>query len=138
MNRRFFLGAMAKAPAVSAIASRALTDKATADLAGISLNGMTGYAGGIPAGEEDPTTNQWQRVLANTIARREIESMLYEQERIICRIDPDLAAMRSFSLAAKVTFQRQRNVKRELDYKLNGNMWGRVNSAARRLLGVFG
>lgn len=55
-----------------------------------------------------------QRVLRIPKLRGELESILYEDQRHVGYIDPDLAAKRSFSLAAKVTFQRQRNVERAL------------------------
>ena len=42
--------------------------------------------------------------------RNEFESALYESHYHVQRIDPDLAALKSFSQMAKVTFQRQRLV----------------------------
>lgn len=49
--------------------------------------------------------------------RSQIESLFYENNRCVSRIDPDIAVLRSFSLNAKIAFQRQRNVASDMEQR---------------------
>ena len=75
-----------------------------------------------------------KRILRNLATRGEVESVLYEDYRTCNVIDHDLLNKRSYSYAAKVTFQRQRFVERrmrelqeETGYE---RIWQVINSAA--------
>lgn len=71
--------------------------------------------------------------------RAELEAILYEEHRSVHNLDPDLAANRSFSLAAKVCYQRQRNVQRAIEYTVKENSpWEQVRSWKDRVLSLAG
>lgn len=77
-------------------------------------------------------------VLAN--GDREIEALCYEAHRNVYHIDADIAGRRSWSIAAKISYQRQRNVQREIqDTVLEDTSWHRIQGwKARILLKVLG
>lgn len=143
MNRRGFLAVLSRAPVVGAIAGKMMAEQAAGQMAGISLTGGVVGPSGAPSStwvnENDPTTSQRQLALRIPGVRAQIESLLYEQERRIGFIDPDIAVMRSFSLNAKIVYQRQRMVARELSLLQEGEWlspWRRVNKAILRGLGL--
>jgi hypothetical protein len=76
-------------------------------------------------------------LLQNKELLSEITSQMYEHERIINHIDPDINIYKSFSPMAKITFQRQRNVQRQL-HNLTGehsDYWGdRVNAFFQKVM----
>lgn len=55
-----------------------------------------------------------KRALTGKDALEEVRAMLYEENKTVVSIDHDIASKRSFSTAAKVVFQRQRNVEQRL------------------------
>ncbi len=59
-------------------------------------------------------------------ARKEIESLFYEEHKHVFRLDPDLANMKSFSLAAKIVYQRQRNVAHTIENYGGPSAWKRL------------
>lgn len=54
-------------------------------------------------------------ILSNKEWMNEVESACFEENRFVHVIDHDLWSKRSFSMAAKITFQRQRNVRRSME-----------------------
>jgi hypothetical protein len=132
--RRSILRMFASAPLVA----KATADKAVANLTGIASEGLQ-YGGGCAPSGEGPKPHEFAAFLRNAVARREIETILYrEQERMVGAIDPDLAALRSFSLNAKITFQRQRNVARRLEEMQRPYSWDRIADMVRNPLKAFG
>ncbi len=117
MNRRGFMGAMGGA----AVAGRKMAEEVAIRLTGhIADNGGLGpytypMADGPATGNAENSRADWKRGLASKFLRPQLESLLYECHRQVTRIDPDIGVMRSFSLNAKVTFQRQRNVERDIE-----------------------
>lgn len=83
-----------------------------------------------------PTNEQMQEALRFPQAREVVTHLLYEEERLVGRIDPDLAVMRSFSLNAKIAFQRQRNVERRLAGMGHEYPYQRINRAIFKVLGI--
>lgn len=120
-SRRKFLGMLSTSP----IAAKTAADEAIGKLSGISPS--VGYANQAPRLAE---TQRWECITAlkNTLLRDQITRMLYEQHKWVSYIDPDLAAYKSFSLNAKITFQRQRNVQKELDQMQYGWVWERITN----------
>jgi hypothetical protein len=113
-TRRSFLRLVGAAP----LAGKLAAEEAAKSLAGIGAQslGQAGYAsvsGLAPAAP--PTSAQIATWLADNVFRSEVESAAYANNRHVSYLDVDLASKKSFSLAAKVTFQRQRNVQREID-----------------------
>lgn len=73
-----------------------------------------GYGEPAPA----PKMEHWQAMrlaLQDPDIRRGLMSELYARQRVVHMLDPDIANKRAWSDMAKVTFQRQRNVERELE-----------------------
>lgn len=120
MNRRGLLRSLAALPAALSVVSQRV---------GVDLGGPIPTARGMPAEAPPPTYNgRWQEVIRSSlVARAEYESLLYERFRTIGYIDPDLAVYRSFSLAAKICFQRQREVQRALAEADEADVWSRIH-----------
>lgn len=122
---------------LSFIGAAPLGGLVSAESAAVKLSGLAM----LPNGKADPspdtvdaTADQCAAAMRNKLLRRQIESMLYEQEKRVCCIDPDIAVMRSFSLSAKVTFQRQRNVEKRMEDMALDYPWRRLN---RFILSAF-
>ncbi|MBK8009583.1 MAG: hypothetical protein IPK23_15025 [Rhizobiales bacterium] len=73
-------------------------------------------------------------MLANAAARAEAESVIFEDERKVGFIDPDIACARSYSLNAKIAYQRQRNVERRLQQLQNEWPWQKLEGIGRRIM----
>lgn len=129
-RRRFFAIA-----GTSPLAAKAAVDKTISDLTGVSLNGVDN-TGGVPSAIADVTPDQYKLVIFNPISRRAIEEILYEQERHVGRLDVDLASYRSFSMAARIAFQRQRNVEQRMIDLQRDYSWNRLSGIARKLFGI--
>lgn len=72
-------------------------------------------------------------------SRRELETILYENHRTVHGLDHDIAANRSWSLAAKLVYQRQRNVERDIEHTMmNQNPWERARDWKDRILSFAG
>lgn len=80
-----------------------------------------------------------RRLLADEGARAEYTSAVFARNRNVSYIDLDLATKRSFSLAAKVTYQRQRNVERQIeeDSHEDGPFWQRPDTLIRKAAGFL-
>jgi len=90
-----------------------------------------------PIGPIGPSADIWAKVIGNTALRKELESIYFERERGVSSIDPDIAAYRSFSLNAKIAFQRQRNVQRQIDGLIsNQGWWERFSKFGQRVMGI--
>lgn len=134
LNRRKALRLFGMAPAAGVLAKSGLGQPATpaiqmeaAKLSGVMLGGVTGYQDQAPIGDENQL-RQYAHIFVNKLLRKELETLLYEDERYVTRIDPDLASKRSFSLSAKVAFQRQRNVARRMEELQSNHSWQRVHN----------
>jgi hypothetical protein len=141
MNRRKFFGAMAAAPAAAKMAA----ETAAAELSKIHVGALGGaempsaaygqqIMGASGSSGLDPR-NLLKRALMDPQKRAELRSLMFERNRHVPSIDPDIACYRSFSLNAKVTFQRQRNVERGFQEDLGESGWQRWQEAARKLIG---
>jgi hypothetical protein len=140
MNRRRFFGLMAAAP----VAARTVAESAAADLSRVRVSGLVD-GGAIASGGSfgGPVTNSpmvdpramLKRALLDPNKRAEIESMLFERNQAVGAIDSDLACYRSFSLNAKIAFQRQRNVQRALQEELGEATWQRWHELYRKVTG---
>lgn len=142
MNRRRALALFARAPIVGAIAGKQIADEAVGKLISGGHSGLLSGLGasGVtqPAGTSKIALSHthYQAALRLPAVRSVIEAMLYEESRTVHAIDPDIAVMRSFSLAAKVAYQRQRNVARRLQDMQNPYPWQRITAIVARALGL--
>jgi len=105
------------------LAARKATEEQVAKLARMHMDGLGGGAQDPTAASEDPTPDQWTRAFSTALFKDTARSMLYEMEHTIWALDVDLASKRSFSMAAKLTFQRQRNVERRLELMQKTPAW---------------
>lgn len=77
-----------------------------------------------------------RKLLESPALRDEYSSLMFARHRRVGALDLDLANKRSFSLAAKVTFQRQRNVEREIEEDAAElPPWQRVEAVLKRVAG---
>jgi hypothetical protein len=139
-NRRTMLGLLGS----GALTGRRMAQQAAAQISGISVGNNDKYVGqelrtilkdqvdlNRPRQSIDWKAAQDEAIkwaLGNPVHRAELESLLYEQYRNIHTLDPDIAYNNCYSMAAKIAYQRQRNVQRDLDNTLKDtNIWNRVN-----------
>lgn len=156
LKRRGFLKALATAPFVA---------KQAAEKVGIALmNGKTlgvesmapssdlvrcaMSAAGSTKGSQAPVDYTQPDKLTEKAARqilklaikdpdvkRKLNSLMMETHRTVMWLDADLAVNRSMSLAAKICYQRQRNVDRDIKQELDRiNPWNRLQQFLGKLL----
>lgn len=109
----------------------------------IGGNGVDGpFSGYAPEFRHPgPTYDQFRAMLGGKEFRDNITSLLFEQERRNHPyLDPDIAIYKSWSISAKIAFQRQRNVERELQSYLQRGPWSRLREAVNKhpLLSMLG
>lgn len=139
LARRNFLKAIPAAPfAARKIAESAAANLSQIGMASASENGVGAQLWRTAPVEtlSAPSSNQWAKILGDRILHGEIESLYFEQEKSISKIDPDIAVLRSVSLNAKIAYQRERNVR----VRLNGlgepeGWWGRYNKFMKKAFG---
>lgn len=85
----------------------------------------------------DKKKNLFKLALQNPTIRAELEGLAYEEARHVAHIDHDLASKRSFSLAAKITFQRQRDVERHMRYACADQPWQKIENWSRTIFKRF-
>jgi hypothetical protein len=118
-SRRSFLRALGAAPLIA----KGAAEEAAKSMAGISTTGAicaservaVSLGGGTNLASSYPSPLDIKQMFFDAAFRELIESASYQNNRHVSFLDHDIASKRSWSLAAKVTFQRQRNVARDLD-----------------------
>lgn len=156
LKRRGFLQALATAPFVA---------KQAAEQAGMALmNGKTlgvetmapsadlvrgamGAASSEMMGAQQPagyktdklTEKAARQILKLAIkdpdVKRQLNSLMMQTHRTVMWLDADLAMNRSMSLAAKICYQRQRNVDRDIRQELDRvNPWSRLQRFLGQIL----
>lgn len=149
---------------VGAVAGRAAAEATARDLSGLRIGGLGGPnappgvsalgqaiengPGQGPANYPREVGNLsrtaarglLKTVLANPADRDELMGLLNQVHRSIYRIDPDIGGRRSWSLAAKIAYQRERNVERDIEESFRDQSpWAEVRSWWRdKVLRVFG
>jgi hypothetical protein len=86
-----------------------------------------------------PLVPQWraaQLALSDPDVRALARSVAFSQHRFIGLVDPDIEVYRSFSPMAKITFQRQRNVDREINGMCSAPEYERA-SLLEQIIGKF-
>lgn len=143
MKRRSFLGAMAAAPFAGKAAAEGLARQTGITATGLNSHALNaGMAGAqsmaqanLPGGK--PQWEIWREAFKLYPAiRAEQESLMFEQEKIAV-LDPDIAVCRSFSFAAKIAYQKQRNVARRMEELQAPPWWTQTDSIFKRLLGLI-
>lgn len=110
-SRRKFFGIAAVSPFA---AKKAVEETAMQLVQGSALGrGYAGECASVPTGPSR-TPKDFARAFLDPKFRSAMEAAAFNNNRHVTYIEHDIASKRSFSLAAKITFQRQRNVEREL------------------------
>jgi hypothetical protein len=132
--RRGFLRLLSATP----LAGKMAVEQAAGRLAGVDLSGIR--FGATPTSGEGPASaNPYPNAEAIRKAtlipgnRKAIMDFLWEDSREVGYIDPDLAVLRSFSLNAKIAFQRQRNVERRFQSLTKDYPWNRMWTLIRKI-----
>lgn len=109
------------------LAAKAAADQELARLSNISFSGNTCPAVQQSLGDDPSKAMQWAWKIP--AMRSELESLFYEGARRVSVIDPDIAVHRSFSMAAKVAYQRQRNVANQVEWEVtHTSSWARLKN----------
>ena len=139
LNRRGVLRFLSAAP----IAGKQLADEAVSKLVGVNplfLGTGTPESAMEPprAALDSSEAKYFKEAWRIPALRKEIESIVYEHNKRVYYLDTDLAIKRSFSYSAKITFQRQRNVAREIrDDWFEDSPWRQKQSLLKRLMAKF-
>lgn len=155
-TRRKFFQAMGAAPLMARTAAEEVAKKLTALGGGSGPPLAGGYLqdalkGNGPSNRQEISSpGDWhlvrkmrddliRKALDTKQSRAELEAIVYEENRHVWVLDHDLAANRSMSLAAKFTFQRQRNVQRAIREAIQEKSgYSRMMEWRDRILGVAG
>lgn len=158
LKRRGFLKAFAAAPFVAKQAAEqvglglmngrllGVDQPPSADLVRGALG--TGESSGIAQGPSNPANYIKPDRLTEKAARgilrlamkdpdvkRQLNSLMMQTHRNVMWLDVDLASNRSMSLAAKICYQRQRNVERDLAQEMDRtNPWTRMQRFVAKIL----
>ena len=131
MNRRKILGLFATAPVTSKLAAKELLEDSQLNLMGLDRSLTSTMNTGIPGvgapgnGPKSESPEKLiQRAMKIPVLREKILEIALEDEFQVYSLDYDIANKRSFSLAAKVTFQRQRNRERFIKTLESGEQFG--------------
>jgi hypothetical protein len=143
IGRRRVLQMLGVSSVGAPLAARMESQKIAAQLGQVSGAGLGGApTPGVGQMEQGSSISLANKKLALNIPgiREELQSLFYEVNRNVYAIDYDLATKKSFSLAAKITYQRQRNVAIHMKEQAGIVSWGRVdyfwsNIAKRFFLG---
>lgn len=133
-TRRNILALIGMAPTTAIGMKRALDARTL----GLAAGGDGIPRGGQPisgADERTPDQMQTRAALQIPASRAQIRSILYEEQRGLNWLEPDLACLHSMSVNARLCYQRQRNVERRLAEMEKGWSWQRMN---RAILGAIG
>lgn len=139
LARRSFLKALPATP----FAAKKAAENAAASISRIGAGPSLGLGLGVAQESTTavslgniPTDKDWIKLVGDVAFRKELESIYYERERSVSSIDPDIAVYRSFSLSAKIAYQRERNVARQVAALTDGNgWWGRFEKFRRKAMG---
>jgi hypothetical protein len=122
MNRRKILGLFSTAP----FAAKQAVEAQAAALAHVEISGIHDHnpgGMGVEATSDGYTHEQVKRALLKPFIGDQIRERIKAEHAHVYAIDYDLASKRSFSLAAKICYQRQRNIERELERMQRESNW---------------
>lgn len=140
-TRRRMLSIIAGVPIVGPLASKLALDQNAMNLMSPTQGSLLSQGlGSDGSGSQMPSpisnaSKNYKAAFNIPWFKDEVESIIYEEQHHVYRLDADLAGLRSLSLAAKITFQRQRNVKQQIEgrYNLKESTWDRLNKLFHRL-----
>lgn len=137
MKRRSFLGALAAAPFAGRTAAEQIAMQSKISTGGLVTKTEPFHTLFTVGGSKEPQKEMWREAFSMfPELRAERESLFFEQETV-SSIDPDIAVYRSFSLNAKIAYQRQRNVALKMRNLQGETDYSRAKDVAARVLSFF-
>jgi hypothetical protein len=133
VNRRSFFGVAVASPFAAKEAAKKVLENAGAlssqmQSSGISYHSDSLYTGISTSSVNGPMRSLWDAIRDMGVPDWKRED-LREDSRRSRTLDPDLAAMKSFSLSAKMRMQWQRNYQHLIDRALRQTQMERVKRA---------
>ncbi|MCC2097971.1 MAG: hypothetical protein KDJ29_13825 [Hyphomicrobiales bacterium] len=129
LNRRSFFGVAVASPfAAKEAASKVIEQAAQMEAGGIGLYSDSLYTGIAASGDEGPMRSIWDAIKDIGIPDWKRED-LRDDARRSRTLDPDIAAMKSFSLSAKMRMQWERNYQTLVERALEQTKMERVKRA---------
>lgn len=121
------LALMQPIPAAPPMASRGL-------MQGMQDVGQAPTNPALPMVTQEMRRTIFKAALGIKDVNAEYDSLLYTRNRMVLYLDPDLAANKSYSLAAKIVYQRQRNVAVDRRDDTEAGTWERVEKFTAKVL----
>jgi hypothetical protein len=129
LNRRSFFGVAVASPfAAKEAASKVIEQAAQMEAGGIGLYSDSLYTGIAATGDDGPMRSIWDAIKDIGIPDWKRED-LRDDARRSRTLDPDIAAMKSFSLSAKMRLQWERNYQTLVDRAVEQTKMERVKRA---------
>lgn len=129
VNRRSFFGVAVASPfAAKEAAKKVIEQAATMQASGVSYYNDSIYTGISTSSVNGPMRSLWEAIRDMGVPDWKRED-LREDSRRSRTLDPDLAAMKSFSLSTKMRMQWQRNYSLLIDRALRQTQMERVKRA---------
>ncbi len=129
LNRRSFFGVAVASPfAAKEVAKQAIEQASAMQASGVSYYSDSLYTGISTSSVGGPMRSLWEAVRDMGVPDWKRED-LREDARRSRTLDPDIAAMKSFSLSAKMRMQWQRNYELLVDRALRQTQMERVKRA---------
>jgi hypothetical protein len=129
VNRRSFFGVAVASPfAAKEAAKKVIEQAATMQSSGVSYYSDSVYTGISTSSVNGPMRSLWEAIRDMGVPDWKRED-LREDSRRSRTLDPDLAAMKSFSLSSKMRMQWQRNYNHLVERALRQTQMERVKRA---------
>lgn len=129
VNRRSFFGVAVASPfAAKEAAKKVIEQAATMQSSGVSYYSDSLYTGISTSSVNGPMRSLWDAIRDMGVPEWKRED-LREDARRSRTLDPDLAAMKSFALSAKMRMQWQRNYNHLIERALRQTQMERVKRA---------
>ena len=139
IKRREFLGLMSTSPLFAKKATEDMSmklSKIKAEYGSQSISHQVSVNRSTTVREE-LNADHYKMAMSFPIAREKIREQLFAQNQKIYSIDNDLASKRSFSLAAKICYQRQRDVEARLrEMEMGSDPWDMVRKIVKGAVGL--
>lgn len=139
MKRRAFLSLIGAAPLAGRAVAEDIAKQAGIEASGLKVNSVLSgsMVGNVQSGVGRPPSDIWREAFrVYPELRSQQESTFFEQEKI-GTIDPDIAVYRSFSMAAKIAFQKQRNVARRMDELQEVPWWHKTETLFQKITALL-
>lgn len=137
MKRRGFLGALVAAPFAGRATAEQIAKQSKIATGGlVPRSDVFNYMFTTP-GSRTPDKEMWREAFELFPALRNERESIFFAEETVSSIDPDIAVYRSFSLNAKIAYQRQRNVAHKMQKLQQETSYEQAKGIANRVLSLL-